>query len=62
VSDVEQLEGVVRRPLQGATVKPGNRGDYSVLVWVRTEGEAEKLAKLINDYLRRRREAQDADP
>jgi hypothetical protein len=62
VSDVEQLEGVVRRPLHGATVKPGNRGDYSVLVWVRSKGEAEKLAKLIDDYLRRRREAQDADP
>lgn len=50
----------VRRSLHGAKVRPGTRGDFSVLVWVRTEAEAETIAKMINDRLLRKPEAETA--
>jgi hypothetical protein len=47
----------VRRPMRGATVRQGSRGEFSVLVWVRTEGEAEAIAQMINERLGRKLEA-----
>jgi hypothetical protein len=50
----------VRRPmaLRGAKVREGDRGDFSVLVWLRTEAEAIEIASLLNERLGRKPEAE----
>jgi hypothetical protein len=46
----------VRRPLalRGAKVKAGDGGDFSVLVWFRSEAEAIEIAQSINEKLGRK--------
>jgi hypothetical protein len=57
-------EGARRSPLRlrGATVREGHLGDWSVLIWTRTEAEATEIAKLIDWRLGRKPEAEDAEP
>jgi hypothetical protein len=50
----------VRRPmaLHGAKVAQGTRGDWSTVIWVRTEAEAVEIATLINAHLGRKPRAE----
>jgi hypothetical protein len=52
-------EGARRSPLRlsGATVREGHLGDWSVLVWTRSEAEAVELAAMLNERLGRKPEA-----
>ena len=54
----------VRRPLalRGAKVREGDRGDSSVLVWLRSEAEAIEVASMINERLGRKPQAEDGAP
>jgi hypothetical protein len=49
----EQPEGEVRRRPARAKVNPGNRGDWHVGIWLASEAEAEEIALLINERLRK---------
>jgi hypothetical protein len=62
--DVQPDAKPVRRPLalRGAKVREGDRGDWSVLIWLRSEAEAVEIATLINDRLRRKPEAEVSEP
>jgi hypothetical protein len=45
-----------RPPLREAKVRQGNRGDWSVAIWVRSEAEAIEVAQLINERLGRKQD------
>jgi hypothetical protein len=50
-------EGEIRRRPALATgiakVREGERGDWGITVWMPTQAEAQDLARLINDRLRK---------
>jgi hypothetical protein len=62
--DAQPEEKPVRRPLalRGARVAPGSRGDWSCLVWVRSEAEAIEVAGLINEHVGRKLRAEPDAP
>lgn len=65
MSDVERpAEAESHRfpTLWEAKIRPGYGGDFSVLVWVRTEAEAEEIAELIDERLGRNPEAEGEEP
>jgi hypothetical protein len=60
VSEVEkQPEGVVHRRsrIRKAMVREGFHGDWSVVVWIPSESEAESFARAANAWLREREAA-----
>jgi hypothetical protein len=62
--DAQSEEKPVRRPLalRGAKVTPGSRGDWSTVIWLRTEAEAVEIATLINAHLGRKPRAEAETP
>jgi hypothetical protein len=60
VTDIERPEGVSQhRPV--ARVREGGRGDWSVMVWLPTQVEAQALATRVNEHLRKL-EAAETEP
>jgi hypothetical protein len=41
-------------PIRRARVSPGNRGDWHLGIWLPSEAEAEALAQVVNDWVRKR--------
>jgi hypothetical protein len=57
-------EGERQRPAFAtgiAKVREGSRGDWGITVWVRTQAEAQEIARTINDRIRKR-EAEAVEP
>jgi hypothetical protein len=62
--DAQPAAQPVRRPLElrGAKVRAGDRGDFSVLIWFRSEAEAIEVASMLNERLGRKPQAEAVEP